>query len=119
MDRIVPYGPEPAEVFTREQLRAALAEVRARSGLSLTEIANRSGELTRANRARTFSSAGRRLVQLTRTNVSGFTTASQDRLQLPGEDALVTFLLLTVWTSTHQGSGWPWRRSAATSACAR
>lgn len=93
MDRIVLDGPDPAEVFTREQLRAALAEVRARSGMSLVEVAARSGELALANRARTLGSARRTLVRLTRTNISGFTTASRDRLQLPGEDAMVTFLL--------------------------
>jgi hypothetical protein len=52
MDRIALDGPDPAEVFTREQLRAALAQVKQRSGMSLTEIAGRSRELTLANRGR-------------------------------------------------------------------
>src|SRR3984957_16889122 len=93
MHRILLNEPDPAELFTREQLRAALAEVKARSRMSLTQLASRSEELTLANRGRTFGSGRRRLVPLTRTNISGFTTGGRERSQLPGEDALVTFLL--------------------------
>ena len=91
MNRTRPDGADPAEVYTREQLRAALAGVKSRSGLSLAQIAGRSDQLRRANQARTVGSTGRRLVTLTKTNVSGFTAGS--RPQLPGEDALVTFLV--------------------------
>jgi len=91
MNRTLLDGPDPAEVFTRGQLRAALAEVRDLSGMSLTEIADRSELLRRANRAWTVGSTGGKLVTLTRTNVSGFTTGG--RSQLPSEDAMVTFLV--------------------------
>src|SRR5580704_17074354 len=91
MDRTWLDGTDLAEVYTREQLRAALAEVKARSGMSLTQIADRSERLRKANHARTNGSTGRKLVTLIKTNISGFTTGS--RSQLPGVDALVTFLV--------------------------
>lgn len=48
MDRTWLDGTDLAEVYTREQLRAALAEVKARSGMSLTQIADRSERLRQA-----------------------------------------------------------------------
>jgi NB-ARC domain len=91
MDSTRTDGPAPAEVFSRGQLRAALAEVKARSGLSLAAIASRSDRLRRANAGQAFGSSRIRLVTLTRSNISGFTTTGGS--QLPGDEAMVTFLL--------------------------
>jgi hypothetical protein len=66
MDRIVLDSPDPAEVFTREQLRAALAAVRARSGMSLSDIVSRSGQLKRANAGLVFGAGGHKPVELRR-----------------------------------------------------
>jgi hypothetical protein len=77
MDRTWLDGTDLAEVYTREQLRAALAEVKARSGMSLTQIADRSERLRQTNHARTIGLTGRKLVTLTKTHISSFTTGSR------------------------------------------
>ncbi|MBO3748457.1 hypothetical protein J5X84_20470 [Streptosporangiaceae bacterium NEAU-GS5] len=80
-------GFDPDEVHARGQLRAALAEVRRRSGRSLNEIVERSAGLAR----RAIAGTGLVPVQLTRSNVSGFTGGN--RPQLPSASVLVTFLI--------------------------
>ncbi|MEV5411282.1 NB-ARC domain-containing protein [Thermopolyspora sp. NPDC052614] len=85
-------GVDPAEVRTRAELRACLAEVKRRAGLSLAGIEYRSDELVRGMRGRRISGTGWPPMRLTRSNISGFTGGG--RPQLPSEQALVTFLVV-------------------------
>ena len=84
--------PDPAELDTVEQLRVALRAVKRASRLSLTDIVNRSDELAHGRRRWSLGPSGRRPVQLGASNVGGFTGGA--RPQLPGEDALITFLVV-------------------------
>jgi WD40 repeat protein len=82
-------GPDPTGVHTRERLHEALAEVKTRSKLSLSQIVTKSGLLVSRHPG---PIAGHKPVALTKQNVGGFTGGS--RPQLPGDGVMVTFLVV-------------------------